>query len=103
MVQLRLKWLKLSKNISDLQSALVETQQLRVTSMSTALLTLYVDSARNLPCLRGSKQPDVYLEASVGNKKQRTNTIQRSCDPIWESGFSFLVSNPETNSLNIKV
>ncbi|KAK0172236.1 hypothetical protein PV328_005581 [Microctonus aethiopoides] len=103
MVQLRLKWLKLSKNIGDLQSALVETQQLRVTSMSTALLTLFVDSARNLPCLRGSKQPDVYLEASIGNKKQRTNTIQRSCDPIWESGFSFLVSNPETNSLNIKV
>lgn len=29
--------------------ALVETQELRVTSMSTALLTLYIDSAKNLP------------------------------------------------------
>jgi len=27
----------------------VETQELRVTSMSTALLTLYIDSAKNLP------------------------------------------------------
>lgn len=29
--------------------ALVETQELRITSMSTALLILYVDSAKNLP------------------------------------------------------
>ncbi|KAG8034618.1 hypothetical protein G9C98_007694 [Cotesia typhae] len=67
MVHLRLTWLSLSKNVADLQAALVETQQLRVTSMSTAILTLFVDSAKNLPCLRGSKQPDVYLEASVGS------------------------------------
>ena len=29
--------------------ALKETQELRVTSMSTAVLILYVDSAKNLP------------------------------------------------------
>ncbi|XP_034947914.1 extended synaptotagmin-3 isoform X2 [Chelonus insularis] len=103
MVHLRLTWLKLSKNFDDLQAALVETQQLRVTSMSTALLTVFIDSARHLPCLRGSKQPDVYLEASVGSKKERTVTMARSCDPVWEHGFSFLVSNPETSSLNIRL
>lgn len=27
----------------------METQELRVTSMSTALLILYIDSAKNLP------------------------------------------------------
>ena len=107
----------------------METQQLRVTSMSTACLILYVDSARNLPvimqlecfyyyiddrdesqwekllqCLRGgSKQPDVFLEASVGAKTERTRTMLRSCDPIWEQGFTFLVGNPETSSLNVKV
>lgn len=27
----------------------------------------------------------------------------RSCDPVWEQGFTFLVSNPETGILHIKV
>lgn len=103
MVHLRLMWLQLSKNIADLKAALIETQELRVTSMSTALLILYVDSAKNLPCVRGNKQPDVYLEASVGGNTKRTATMLRSCDPVWEQGFTFLVSNPETGILHIKI
>lgn len=54
-------------------------------------------------CIRGNKQPDVYLEASVGGKTKKTATVSRSCDPIWERGFTFLVSNPETGILHIKV
>ncbi|KZC10058.1 PREDICTED: extended synaptotagmin-2 [Dufourea novaeangliae] len=103
MIHLRLTWLQLSKNVVDLKSALIETQQLRITSMSTALLVLYIDSAKNLPCVRGNKQPDVYLEASVGGNIKRTATILRSCDPVWEQGFTFLVSNPETGILHIKI
>ncbi|XP_033205710.1 extended synaptotagmin-like protein 2 isoform X2 [Bombus vancouverensis nearcticus] len=103
MVHLRLTWLQLSKNVADLQAALIETQELRITSMSTALLILYIDSARNLPCIRGNKQPDVYLEASVGGSTKRTGTILRSCDPVWEQGFTFLVSNPQTGVLHIKI
>ncbi|XP_018345899.1 PREDICTED: extended synaptotagmin-2 isoform X3 [Trachymyrmex septentrionalis] len=103
MVHLRLTWLQFSKEPADLRAALVETQELRVTSMSTALLTLYIDSAKNLPCIRGNKQPDVYLEASVGGKTERTATVPRSCDPVWERGFTFLISNPETGVLHIKI
>ncbi|XP_017883151.1 extended synaptotagmin-2 isoform X3 [Ceratina calcarata] len=103
MVHLRLMWLQLSKNTADLKAALIETQELRVTSMSTALLILYVDSAKNLPCVRGNKQPDVYLQASVGGNTKRTATVLRSCDPVWEQGFTFLVSNPETGILHIKI
>ncbi|KOC62039.1 Extended synaptotagmin-2 [Habropoda laboriosa] len=103
MVHLRMTWLQFSKNASDLKAALIETQELRVTSMSTALLILYIDSAKNLPCVRGNKQPDVYLEASVGGNMKRTATMLRSCDPIWEQGFTFLVSNPESSILHIKI
>ncbi|XP_076165334.1 extended synaptotagmin-like protein 2 isoform X2 [Ptiloglossa arizonensis] len=103
MVHLRLTWFQLSKNVADLKAALIETQELRVTSMSTALLILYIDSAKNLPCIRGNKQPDVYLEASIGGITRRTATMLRSCDPIWEQGFTFLVSNPETGVLHIKI
>ncbi|XP_032679722.1 extended synaptotagmin-3 isoform X1 [Odontomachus brunneus] len=103
MVHLRLTWLQLSKDPADLKAALIETQELRVTSMSTALLTLYIDSAKNLPCIRGNKQPDVYLVASVGGKTKKTATMPHSCDPIWERGFTFLISNPETGILNLKL
>lgn len=56
-----------------------------------------------LQCVRGNKQPDVYLEASVGGNTRRTTTMLRSCDPVWEQGFTFLVSNPESGILHIKV
>jgi hypothetical protein len=46
MVHLRLTWLVLSDDYSDLKAALEETQLLRVTSMSTALLTVFIDSAK---------------------------------------------------------
>lgn len=49
MVHIRLTWLTLSSNASDLQLALEETQLLRITTMSTALLTVFLDSATNLP------------------------------------------------------
>ncbi|XP_015602160.1 extended synaptotagmin-2 isoform X2 [Cephus cinctus] len=103
MVHLRLTWLQLTKNVSDLSAALNEIHQLRVTSLSSALLILYIDSAKNLPCLKGNKQPDVYLEASVSNRSKRTTTMLRSCDPVWEQGFTFLVSNPENDTLQIKI
>jgi hypothetical protein len=49
MVHLRLTWLQLSSDKNDLKAALAETQMLRVTDMSTALLTVFIDSAKNLP------------------------------------------------------
>lgn len=49
LVHLRMTWFRLSSNKADLRTALEETQHLRVTSMSTALLTVFIDSAKNLP------------------------------------------------------
>ncbi|XP_058803408.1 extended synaptotagmin-2 isoform X2 [Phymastichus coffea] len=103
MVHLRLSWLGLSSNPADLAAALKETQELRVTSMSSAILILYLDCARNLPCLKGSKQPDVYLEATIDGKTERTTTQHRSCNPVWEQGFVMLVTNPETGTLHLQI
>lgn len=49
MVHLRMTWLKLSSDYNDLQVALYETQQMRLTTLSTAVLIVYIDSAKNLP------------------------------------------------------
>lgn len=48
-IHLRMSWMTLSKDRADLQAALEETQLLRVNSMSTAILTVFIDSAKNLP------------------------------------------------------
>ncbi|XP_053670996.1 extended synaptotagmin-2 isoform X1 [Anopheles nili] len=103
LVHLRMTWFKLSSDKSDLRSALEETQHLRVTSMSTALLTVFIDSAKNLPQARQQSQPDPYLVLSVGKKNEQTSVQMRTDAPVWEQGFTFLVGNPDNDTLQLKV
>lgn len=103
MVHLRLTWLALSSSLVDLKAAKAETQLLRLTSMSTGLLLVFVDSAKNLPNARPSKKPDPYAQLSLGKQQEVTNVQMRTFDPVWEQGFTFLVNNPESDSLFIKV
>ncbi|XP_039956102.1 extended synaptotagmin-2-B isoform X4 [Bactrocera tryoni] len=103
LLHVRMQWYKLTAEPNDLQAAIVETQQLRVTSMSTALLTVFIDSAKNLKQARTSSKPDPYLIAMVGKHKEQTAMIMRDDSPVWEQGFTFLVSNPENESLQIRI
>uniref|UniRef100_A0AAG5CWE3 Synaptotagmin n=1 Tax=Anopheles atroparvus TaxID=41427 RepID=A0AAG5CWE3_ANOAO len=103
LVHLRMTWFRLSSEKSDLKAALEETQHLRVTSMSTALLTVFIDSAKNLPQARQQSQPDPYLVLSVGKKTEQTSVQMRTDAPVWEQGFTFLVGNPDNDTLQLKV
>jgi len=103
MVHLRLTWLSLSSSLADLKAAIAETQLLRVTSMSTGLLLVFIDSAKSLPNARPSKNPDPYTQLSIGKQQEVTAVQMRTSDPVWEHGFTFLVNNPESDSLFIKV
>ncbi|XP_065356161.1 extended synaptotagmin-2 isoform X2 [Calliphora vicina] len=103
LLHVRLQWYKLTADPSDLQAALLETQLLRVTSMSTALLTVFIDSCKNLKQARVHSKPDPYLVASVGKQKQQTAMIMRDDSPVWEQGFTFLVGNPDNDTLQIKI
>lgn len=103
LVHLRLTWFTLSADKNDLKAALEETQLLRVTSMSTALLTVFIDSAKNLPQARQQSQPDPYLVLSVGKKTEQTSVQMRTDAPVWEQGFTFLVGNPDNDTLQLKV
>uniref|UniRef100_A0A034VD48 Extended synaptotagmin-2 n=2 Tax=Bactrocera dorsalis TaxID=27457 RepID=A0A034VD48_BACDO len=103
LLHVRMQWYKLTAEPNDLQAAILETQQLRVTSMSTALLTVFIDSAKNLKQARTSSKPDPYLIAMVGKHKEQTAMIMRDDSPVWEQGFTFLVSNPENESLQIRI
>ncbi|GLV41434.1 Extended synaptotagmin-like protein 2 [Carabus blaptoides fortunei] len=99
MVHLRMTWLKLTAAYSDLKAALMETQQLRVTTMSTAILTVFIDSAKHLPQIRAASKPDPYVVISVGKITRQTATHMRTCDPVWEQGFTFLSQNPESDTV----
>ncbi|XP_059621381.1 extended synaptotagmin-2 isoform X2 [Phlebotomus argentipes] len=103
MVHLRLAWMTLSTDRNDLSAALVETQLLRVTSMSTALLTIFIDSAKNLPQARPQSKPDPFLMVNVGKKQEQTAAQMRTDAPVWEQGFTFLVSNPENDSVQLRI
>lgn len=103
LLHVRLQWYKLTADPTDLQAALLETQLLRVTSMSTALLTVFIDSCKNLKQARVHSKPDPYLVASVGKQKQQTAMIMRDDSPVWEQGFTFLVGNPDNDTLQIKI
>jgi len=48
LLHVRLQWYKLTADPNDLQQILLETQLLRVTSMSSAVLSVFIDSARHL-------------------------------------------------------
>ncbi|XP_066139999.1 extended synaptotagmin-2 isoform X1 [Euwallacea fornicatus] len=103
MIHLRFTWLSLSKDYNDLKSILAETQMLQVSTLSTSLFTVFVDSAKNLPQARMSTKPDPYVTLRVGGTTQETAHIMRTIHPVWENGFTFLVANPENDSFYLNV
>ncbi|XP_046681836.1 extended synaptotagmin-2 isoform X2 [Homalodisca vitripennis] len=104
MVHLRLTWLQLTSNKEDLKLALAETQQLRLTSMATSILMVYIDCVRHLPSSqKGGPKPDPMMYLTVGKISHTSHVVYRTDCPVFERGFTFLVNNPETDTLHIRV
>ncbi|KAJ8965165.1 hypothetical protein NQ314_004308 [Rhamnusium bicolor] len=102
-IHIRCTWMSLSTDYSDLQAAIYETQQLQLTYMNTALLIVFVDSATSLPQVKTSSKPDPYVHIQIGKQVKHTRTIMRTVNPVWEEGFIFFVSNPDSESLDLKI
>ncbi|EEB18657.1 conserved hypothetical protein [Pediculus humanus corporis] len=101
-VHLRMTWFKLSSNIEDLKEALAETQTLRVTSMSSALLTIFVDSVKNLPNARIQSKPDPYVTITLCKSTKSTKAQWRTDNPVFEQDFN-MIHNPEVDTMHLKV
>ncbi|XP_068628462.1 extended synaptotagmin-2 isoform X3 [Battus philenor] len=101
-VELRLSWHRLSTDITDLSHAITETQLIKTGELSSAVLSVYIDSCKNLPNARSQARPDPYLTVTVGKKTENTAVQMRTDDPVYEIGYSFLVQNPEIDMLEIK-
>ncbi|XP_053537669.1 extended synaptotagmin-2 isoform X3 [Ictalurus punctatus] len=101
-LHLRLEWLSLRSGADKLQQALwsIRTND----SLSSALLMVYLDSARNLPSGRKvNSDPSPYVQLTVGQKTLGSKVRYKTCEPLWEEAFTFLVHNPHTQELQVEV
>uniref|UniRef100_A0A8C8FJ47 Extended synaptotagmin-2 n=1 Tax=Oncorhynchus tshawytscha TaxID=74940 RepID=A0A8C8FJ47_ONCTS len=119
---------------SDLRLSLLSNQVLRSVradrslandGLSSALLVVYLDSAKNLPSDRfnfnhdvlkqasvykslksgkkTSSEPSPYVYFTVGNKSFESKIRYKTNEPMWEEAFSFLVHNPRRQELEVEV
>lgn len=52
---------------------------------------------------RGGPKPDPMMYVTVGKVTQNSHIVYRTDCPVYERGFTFLVNNPETDTLHIRV
>lgn len=76
---------------------------MRVTNLGSAILSVYLDSASDLPQARVQSKPDPFAILSVGKISRQTGALRRTDQPVWEQGFTFLVGNPENDTLQVKI
>ncbi|KAF0313358.1 Extended synaptotagmin-2 [Amphibalanus amphitrite] len=104
-IHLKLDWLSLSTNVADIKKQLNEIEDLSAfdhSGLHSAVLTVFVDSAKKLPMASRAVEPDPLVRLVLGNQKEATSCKYRTLDPVWEEGFSFLVKNPLTQTMTLE-
>uniref|UniRef100_A0A8C6AE41 Extended synaptotagmin-2 n=1 Tax=Marmota marmota marmota TaxID=9994 RepID=A0A8C6AE41_MARMA len=72
--------------------------------LSSALLILYLDSARNLPSgKKMNSSPNPLVQMSVGHKAQESKIRYKTSEPVWEENFTFFIHNPKRQDLEVEV
>uniref|UniRef100_A0AAQ6A0I3 Extended synaptotagmin-like protein 2b n=1 Tax=Amphiprion ocellaris TaxID=80972 RepID=A0AAQ6A0I3_AMPOC len=72
--------------------------------LSSALLVVYLDSAKNLPSAKkSSSEPSPYVQFTVGHKTLESKIRYKTKEPLWEDCFSFLVHNPRRQELEVEI
>uniref|UniRef100_A0A8C5Y779 Extended synaptotagmin-2 n=1 Tax=Microcebus murinus TaxID=30608 RepID=A0A8C5Y779_MICMU len=106
-LHLRLEWLTLMPNASNLDKVLTDIRADKDQAndgLSSALLILYLDSARNLPSGKKiNSNPNPLVQMSVGHKAQESKIRYKTNEPVWEENFTFFIHNPKRQDLEIEV
>uniref|UniRef100_A0AAR2L121 Extended synaptotagmin-like protein 2b n=1 Tax=Pygocentrus nattereri TaxID=42514 RepID=A0AAR2L121_PYGNA len=119
-LHLRLEWLSLHSDAEKLDQVHSHRRRHQNNdSLSSALLVVHLDSARNLPV--GSAVQSVSQSLGLLPKGGTfiytyrlfvlwpfspltlSEIISGTCEPLWEEAFSFLVHNPRTQELQVEV
>ncbi|CAL8292272.1 unnamed protein product [Lota lota] len=128
-LHLKLEWLSLLSNPDKMDQVLRSVRadrSLANDGLSSALLMVYLDSAKNLPSSlsdyshdggakqvsvfktlkcgkKGSSEPSPFVRFSVGTKTLESKVRFKTREPMWEEAFSFLVHNPRRQELELEV
>ncbi|KAM9319372.1 extended synaptotagmin-1 [Gastrophryne carolinensis] len=104
-IHMRLEWLTLQSNASQLDQVLNMTKEMttKTNEPSTAILIVYLDRADDLPLKKSSKQPNPMVQLSVQDVTQESRTVYNTNSPVWEEPFRFFLRNPKEQDLDIQV
>ncbi|XP_052803899.1 extended synaptotagmin-2-like isoform X2 [Mya arenaria] len=106
-LHLRLVWLYLSKDPlilnKSLQSNKNDSSGALGHDLSSCILMVSLDSARELPRTKKMAEPSPYVTINVGQKTETSNIVNDSTEPRWEQGFRFLVHDPNFQTVDLKV
>ncbi|XP_063144804.1 extended synaptotagmin-3 [Candoia aspera] len=115
-VHLKLEWFSLVTN----QEKLSEDRN----GLATAILTVYLDSALNLPknqleysngeygakkyrkdryLKKIEREPSSFVLLTVGNKTHKSKTCNFTKDPVWRQAFTFFVHSAPSQSLHLEI
>nr|XP_034984744.1 extended synaptotagmin-2 isoform X2 [Zootoca vivipara] len=106
-LHLKLEWLTLmptAENLDQVLKSIRADKDQANDGLSSALLILYLDSARNLPSgkkLNSNPNPLVLL--TVGHKAQESKIRYKTNEPVWEENFTFFIHNPRRQELEVEV
>ncbi|KPP62394.1 hypothetical protein Z043_119426 [Scleropages formosus] len=114
-LHLRLEWLSLLSSPEKLEEALISTRADQTKAspvLSSAVLLVYLDSAKNLPrnplefSYDGMKRSAVHKAFKSGKKLTSDPSPYiryKTMEPVWEESFVFLVPNPRNQELKVEV
>ncbi|OPJ85325.1 condensin-2 complex subunit G2 [Patagioenas fasciata monilis] len=106
-LHLKLEWLTLmptAENLDKVLTSIRADKDQANDGLSSALLILYLDSARNLPSGKKiNSNPNPLVLLSVGHKAQESKIRYKTNEPVWEENFTFFVHNPKRQDLEVEV
>ncbi|KAF6275947.1 extended synaptotagmin 2 [Rhinolophus ferrumequinum] len=106
-LHLKLEWLTLMPDTSVLDKVLTDIRADKSPAndgLSSSLLILYLDSARNLPSGKKiNSNPNPLVQMSVGHKAQESKIRYKTNEPVWEEHFTFFIHNPKRQDLEVEV
>ncbi|XP_039182683.1 extended synaptotagmin-1 [Crotalus tigris] len=71
--------------------------------LSSALFSVFLDRATELPLRKGSKPPSPYVSLSVRGVSYKTKVCPQTTEPEWAEAFSFLIKRPHAESLELQI
>ncbi|XP_015666972.2 extended synaptotagmin-2 isoform X2 [Protobothrops mucrosquamatus] len=106
-LHLKLEWLTLKPTVESLDQVLKSIRADKDQAndgLSSALLILYLDSARNLPSgKKMNSNPNPLVLMTVGHNAQESKIRYKTNEPVWEEHFTFFVHNPRRQELEVEV